>query len=418
MFSLEPLISVQRTSCHMRFISLSSKSLASVKFQWSDALNLESQLTSEEKMLKETFHSYCQQKLMPRILLANREENFDRKIMKELGEIGAFGCTINGYGCAGVSSVAAGLIAREVEAVDSAYRSAMSVQSCLVMEPIYTMGSEEQKEKYLPELAKGNLVGCFGLTEPNAGSDPAGMTTKATHNKEKKTYILNGSKTWITNAPIADLFIVWAKCEDQRVRGFIVERGTKGLEVSKIAGKFALRANATGTFSMDGCEIPETNLLPHANGLGGSFKCLNKARYGIAWGVMGAAQFCFSTARQYMLDRQQFGRPLAANQIPQKKMADMLSEIALGLQACLQVGRLMDQDLVAPEMISLIKRNNSGKALEIARAARDMLGGNGIVDEYHVIRHAMNLEAVNTYEGTHDIHALILGRAITGINAF
>ncbi|CAF0775491.1 unnamed protein product [Brachionus calyciflorus] len=389
-----------------------------VKFDFTDPLNLESQLTDDEKMIRDSFRSYCQEQLMPRVLEANRKEIFHKEIMKEMGTLGYFGPTIKGYGCAGVSSVAYGLLAREIERIDSGYRSAFSVQSSLVMHPIYTYGSQDQKDKYLPALAKGDLIGCFGLTEPNHGSDPSGMETRAKYDANKKCYILNGSKSWITNSPIADIAIVWAKCEDKRIRGFILERSMKGFSTPKIEGKFSLRASITGQIAMDDVHVPEENLLPHIDGLAGPFGCLNSARYGIAWGVMGAAEFCFHTSRQYTLDRKQFGRPLAQNQLIQKKYADMVTEIALGLQACLQVGRLKDQDKATPEMISLIKRNNCGKALDIARSARDTLGGNGISDEYHIIRHCMNLEAVNTYEGTHDIHALILGRAITGLQAF
>ncbi|XP_065216609.1 glutaryl-CoA dehydrogenase, mitochondrial [Planococcus citri] len=388
------------------------------KFQLEDALNVESELNEDEIMLRDTFRSYCREKLMPRILLSHRNEQFDRHIMNELGQLGAFGCTLKGYGCAGVSSVAYGLIAREIEYVDSAYRSAMSVQGSLVMQPIYELGSEEQKEKYLPGMAKGEIVGCFGLTEPNAGSDPAGMRTKAVYNAAKKTYTLSGSKTWITNSPIADVLLIWAKCEDGKIRAFLVDKGTKGIEVTKIQGKFSLRANTTGMIMMDGCEIPETNLLPKSEGLKSALGCLTNARYTIAFGVTGAAQFCFETARQYLLDRVQFGAPLASKQLVQKKMADIISEISLAYLASVKVGRLKDEGLLAPEMISIIKRNNCGKALEIARTSRDMLGGNGVADEYHIIRHVLNLEAVNTYEGTHDIHALILGRSITGIQAF
>ncbi|ESP01238.1 hypothetical protein LOTGIDRAFT_212778 [Lottia gigantea] len=389
-------------------------------FEWRDALRLESQLTDEEKMVRDQFESYCTEKLMPRILLANRNEVFDPKIMKEMGELGVLGPTIKGYGCAGLSSVGYGLITRELERVDSSYRSAMSVQSSLVMWPIYAYGTEEQKEKYIPKLAKGDLIGCFGLTEPNHGSDPASMETRAVHNSSKKSFTLNGSKSWITNSPIADVFVVWGKLDSDknRIRGFILEKGMKGLSAPKIEGKFSLRASITGQIVMEDVEVPEENLLPHAAGLGGPFGCLNNARYGIAWGTLGAAEFCLETARQYLLDRKQFGRPLAKNQLLQKKMADMLTEISLGLQSCVQVGRLKDEGNASPEMISLIKRNSCGKSLDIARMARDMLGGNGISDEYHVIRHVMNLEAVNTYEGTHDIHALILGRAITGLQAF
>lgn len=388
------------------------------KFNWRDALNLESQLTEDEVMIKDAFHDYCQEKLLPRITLANRHETFDPDIMKEMGDMGVLGPTISGYGCPGVSSVAYGLIAREVERVDSAYRSAMSVQSSLVMYPIWDFGTEEQRLKYLPKLAKGELIGCFGLTEPNHGSDPAGMETRAKYVPSDKVYILNGSKTWITNSPIADIAVVWAKCEDGHIRGFILEKGMKGLSCPKIEGKFSLRASHTGMILMDDVVVPEENLLPSVKGLKGPFSCLNNARYGIAWGALGAAEFCLDAARQYTLDRKQFGRPLANNQLIQKKMADALTEISLGLQGCLQVGRLKDEGKATPEMISLLKRNSCGKALEISRQTRDMLGGNGISDEYHIIRHVMNLEAVNTYEGTHDIHALILGRAITGLQAF
>ncbi|XP_040202421.1 glutaryl-CoA dehydrogenase, mitochondrial isoform X1 [Rana temporaria] len=387
-------------------------------FDWRDALCLDSQLTEDEIMIRDSFRSYCQEKLMPRILMANRQEAFDREIISELGELGVLGSTIKGYGCAGTSYVAYGLLAREVERVDSSYRSVMSVQSSLVMHPIAAYGSEEQKQKFLPGLARGELLGCFGLTEPNHGSDPGGMETRARYNPTSKTYTLNGSKTWITNSPIADLCVVWAVCEDGKVRGFLIERGTKGLSTPKIEGKFSLRASATGMILMDDVEIPEENLLPNVSGMGGPFGCLNNARYGIAWGALGAAEFCFHTARQYTLDRIQFGVPLARNQLIQKKLADMLTEITIGLQACLQLGRLKDEDKAAPEMISLLKRNSCGKSLDIARQARDMLGGNGICDEYHIIRHVMNLEAVNTYEGTHDVHALILGRAITGLQSF
>ncbi|XP_075062848.1 glutaryl-CoA dehydrogenase, mitochondrial [Mixophyes fleayi] len=389
-----------------------------VQFDWRDALCLDAQLTEDEVMIRDSFRAYCQEKLMPRIITANRQEVFDRGIMSEMGELGVLGSTIKGYGCAGTSYVAYGLLAREVERVDSSYRSVMSVQSSLVMHPIYAYGTEEQKQKYLPRLARGELLGCFGLTEPNHGSDPGGMETRARYNPTSKTYTLNGSKTWITNSPIADLCIVWAVCEDGRVRGFLIEKGTKGLSTPKIEGKFSLRASATGMILMEDVEIPEENLLPHVSGLAGPFGCLNNARYGISWGALGAAEFCFHAARQYTLDRIQFGVPLARNQLIQKKMADMLTEITIGLQACLQLGRLKDEDRATPEMISLLKRNSCGKALDIARQARDMLGGNGISDEYHVIRHVMNLEAVNTYEGTHDVHALILGRAITGLQAF
>ncbi|BAK75294.1 glutaryl-CoA dehydrogenase [Pseudogulbenkiania sp. NH8B] len=385
-------------------------------FSWEDPLLLETLLTEEERMVRDTAHAYCQERLMPRILTANREERFDREIMSEMGELGLLGCTIDTHGCAGLSHVAYGLIAREVERVDSGYRSAMSVQSSLVMHPIWAYGTEAQKDKYLPKLATGEWVGCFGLTEPDAGSDPAGMKTRA--RKVDGGYQLKGSKMWITNSPIADVFVVWAKDDDGEIRGFVLEKGMQGLSAPKIHGKFSLRASITGEIVMDDVFVPEENLLLGVKGLKGPFGCLNKARFGIAWGAMGAAEFCWHAARQYTLDRKQFGRPLAANQLIQLKLANMQTEIALGLAAALQVGRLMDAGRAAPEMISLIKRNNCGKALDIARVARDMHGGNGIADEFHVIRHVMNLEAVNTYEGTHDVHALILGRAQTGIQAF
>lgn len=389
-------------------------------FNWRDPLNLESQLTEEEIIIRDSFKTYCDEKLQPRILLANRNEVFDKTIMKEMGELGVLGCTIKGYGCSGVSSVAYGLITREVEKVDSGYRSAVSVQSSLVMGAIYNYGSDAQKEKYIPLLAKGELIGCFGLTEPNHGSDPGGMETKAKYDAATKTYILNGSKTWITNSPVADICIVWAKNDKGRIRGFIVDRSIsgKGLETPKIKGKMSLRASVTGMILLDNVRVPEEMLMPNGEGLGGPFGCLNNARYGIAWGALGAAESCLDLARKYVLDRHQFKRPLAANQLIQKKMADMVTEIGLGLQACLQLGRLKDKNMHTPEQISMLKRNNAGKALDIARMARDMLGGNGIHDEYHIIRHLVNLETVNTYEGTHDIHALILGRAITGIPAF
>jgi len=385
-------------------------------FSWEDPLLLESLLTEEERLVRDTAHAFCQERLQPRVLTANREERFDREILAEMGELGLLGCTIDGYGCAGLSSVAYGLIAREVERVDSGYRSAMSVQSSLVMHPIWAYGSDEQKDKYLPKLATGELVGCFGLTEPDAGSDPGGMKSRA--KKVDGGWVLTGSKMWITNSPIADICVVWAKDDAGEIRGFLLERGMKGLSTPAIHGKFSLRASITGEIVMDEVFVPDANLLPGVKGLKGPFGCLNKARFGIAWGALGAAEFCWHAARQYTLDRQQFGRPLAATQLIQLKLADMQTEIALGLQACLQVGRLMDEGKAAPEMISLIKRNSTGKALAIARVARDMHGGNGISDEFHVIRHMMNLEAVNTYEGTHDVHALILGRAQTGIAAF
>ncbi|KAI8912781.1 acyl-CoA dehydrogenase/oxidase, partial [Gorgonomyces haynaldii] len=385
------------------------------RFDWTDPLNLETLLTEEEKSVRDVAHQYCQTKLMPRVLEANRNETFDKSIMKEMGSLGLLGATIEGYDCPGVSSVAYGLIAREVERVDSGYRSAMSVQSSLVMYPIYAYGTEQQRQKYLPKLASGEFIGAFGLTEPNAGSDPGSMETRAV--KKGGKYILNGAKTWISNSPVADVFVVWAKL-DNEIRGFVLERGYKGLTTPPIKGKFSLRASITGMIMMDDVEVPEENLLPNVKGLKGPFGCLNNARYGISWGSMGAAEFCVAQARDYLLQRKQFGVPLASNQLIQKKLADAVSEIALGLQASLQVGRLKDKEMVAPEMISIVKRNNCGKALAIARECRDMLGGNGISDEYHIIRHAMNLEAVNTYEGTHDIHALIIGRAITGIPAF
>merc|ERR1711959_28302 len=368
-------------------------------------------------MVRDQVNQYCQEKLMPRILDANRNEIFDRDIMYEMGEMGMLGSTIEGYGCPGVNYVCHGLAAREVERVDSGYRSAMSVQSSLVMHPINEFGTEEQKERFLPRLATGEMLGCFGLTEPNAGSDPAGMETRAKQQADG-TYILNGSKLWITNSPIADIAVVWAKCDDGAIRGFIVERGMTGFSTPKIEGKMSLRTSITGQIVLEDVQVPAENMLPGVKGLGGPFSCLNKARFGIAWGALGAAEFCLEFARQYQLDRKQFNRPLAANQIPQLKMADALTEIALGLQGCVRVGQLMDAGELPPEAISVVKRNSCGKALHIARTARDMLGGNGIVDEYHVIRHVMNLETVNTYEGTHDIHALILGRAITGIEAF
>ncbi len=394
----------------------SSKRMPEIRFDWADPLQLEDELREDERMVRDSARAYCQEKLLPRIIEANRREKFDRAIMTEMGALGLLGSTINGYGCAGINYVSYGLIAREVERVDSGYRSALSVQSSLVMYPIYDFGSEAQRQKYLPKLAAGEWVGCFGLTEPDHGSDPAGMTTRAI--AVAGGYRLNGAKTWITNAPIADVLVIWAKTEDGIIRGFILERGMAGLSTPKIEGKFSLRASATGEVVMDNVFVPEENRLPGAQGLRGPFSCLNNARYGIAWGALGAAEFCWHQARNYTLERRQFGRPLAANQLIQKKLVDMQTEITLGLHTCLRVGRLKDQGRAAPEMISLLKRNNAGKALDIARMARDMHGGNGVSDEYHVIRHVMNLEAVNTYEGTHDIHALILGRAQTGIPAF
>ena len=392
---------------------------ARAAFDWSDPLLLDAELSEDERLVRDAARAYAEDKLQPRILSAFRDERFDREIMTELGALGLLGATIpEAYGGAGAGYVAYGLIAREVERVDSGYRSALSVQSSLVMHPIHAYGSEAQRRKYLPRLASGETVGCFGLTEPDHGSDPGGMTTRA--EPIDGGYRLSGAKTWITNAPIADVMVVWAKsaAHDGAIRGFVLERGMPGLSTPKIEGKVSLRASITGEIVMDGVEVPEENLLPDASGLKGPFGCLNRARYGIAWGAMGAAEDCWHRARRYVLDRNQFGRPLAANQLIQKKLADMQTEIALGLQAALRVGRLFDQDRMAPEMISLVKRNNAGKALDIARLARDMHGGNGIADEFHVIRHMVNLETVNTYEGTHDIHALILGRAQTGIQAF
>ncbi len=389
--------------------------MAAHRFDWQDPFLLDEQLTPEERAVRDTARGYAQDKLMPRILEANRHEKFDPKILREMGELGLLGSTIEGYGCAGASHVAYGLIAREIERVDSGYRSALSVQSSLVMHPIHQWGSAAQKEKYLPKLAKGEWIGCFGLTEPDHGSDPGGMASRA--KKTKGGYVLSGSKNWITNSPIADVFVVWAKLENE-IRGFILEKGMKGLSAPKIEGKMSLRASSTGMIAMEDVFVPEENMFPEVRGLKGPFSCLNKARYGIGWGALGAAEFCYEAARNYTLERKQFGKPLAANQLIQKKLADMATEITLGLQACLRLGRLIDEEKYAPEMISLIKRNNAGKALDIARMSRDMHGGNGVSDEYHVIRHVMNLESVNTYEGTHDIHALILGRAITGIQAF
>ncbi len=386
------------------------------RLNWQDPLFLDQQLSTEEIMIRDTAHDYCQEKLMPRVQQANRDEHFHREIMNEFGELGLLGPTLpEEYGCAGVNYVSYGLVAREVERVDSGYRSAMSVQSSLVMHPIYTYGSEEQRQKYLPGLACGERVGCFGLTEPDAGSDPESMQSIA--KAVDGGYILNGAKMWITNSPIADVLVVWAKLEGV-IRGFILERGMKGLSTPTIKGKFSLRASITGEIVMQDVFVPEDNLLPNVSGLKGPFGCLNKARFGIAWGAIGAAEFCWHAARQYTLDRIQFGRPLAATQLVQKKLADMQTEITLGLHGCLQMGRLMDADNCPVETISLLKRNNCGKSLEIARMARDMHGGNGVSDEFHVIRHMMNLEAVNTYEGTHDVHALILGRAMTGLQAF
>ena len=385
-------------------------------FNWEDPLLLDEQLADDERIVRDSARAYAQDKLMPRVVEANRHERFDREVLSEMGRLGFLGSTLQGYGCAGVNHVCYGIVAREIERVDSSYRSSMSVQSSLVMYPIYAYGSEAQRQKYLPKLASGELVGCFGLTEPGHGSDAGGMISRA--RKVDGGWILKGAKTWITHSPVADVFVVWVKDEQDTIRGFILEKGMKGLTAPKIQGKFSLRISITGEIVMDDVFAPDDNLLPNVTGLKGPFGCLNKARYGIAWGALGAAEFCWHAARQYTLDRHAFGRPLAATQLVQLKLANMQTEIALGLQAALRVGRLLDQGLATPEMISLAKRNSCGKALEIARTSRDMHGGNGIADEYHVIRHAMNLEAVNTYEGTHDVHALILGRAQTGIQAF
>ena len=388
------------------------KSLSS----WEDVLISQNQLSSDEQILQSSVKAYCQDKLMPRIIGDNRNENFSKDLVKEMGDLGILGSFIQGYDCAGANYVSYGLIAREIERVDSGYRSVMSVQSSLVMLPIYKFGSDEQKQKYLPKLAKGEIIGSFGLTEPDAGSDPGSMKTKA--KKVKDGYIINGTKTWISNSPFADVIIVWAKDDDDVIRGFIVDRGTKGLSTPKIEGKMSLRASSTGQVVLEDVFCSEGSLLPNVTGLRGPFECLNSARYGISWGVLGAAEFCFSTARQYALDRIVFGKPIAATQLVQKKLVDMQTEITLGLQSVLRVGRLMDENEADANMISLIKRNNASKCLEIARNARDILGGNGISDEYHVIRHMLNLETVKTYEGTHDIHTLIMGRNLTGIQAF
>jgi glutaryl-CoA dehydrogenase len=385
-------------------------------FQWDDPLLLEDQLTEEERMVRDSARAYCQEKLMPRVTEAHRHEKHDRGVFAEMGALGFLGPTIEGYGCAGVNHVAYGLIAREIERVDSGYRSGMSVQSSLVMHPIHAYGTEEQRKRWLPRLATGEWVGCFALTEPDFGSDIGNMAARA--RKVDGGWLLNGAKMWISNAPFADLFVVWAKDDAGEIRGFVIEKGAKGLSAPKIEGKFSLRTSITGEVVMADVHVADDQLLPNVKGLRGPFGCLNKARYGIAWGAMGAAEFCWHAARQYTLDRKAFGKPLAATQLVQKKLADMQTEIALGLQAALRVGRLMDEGRATPEMVSLIKRNSCGKALDIARAARDMHGGNGIADEFHVIRHVLNLEAVNTYEGTHDIHALILGRAQTGLSAF
>lgn len=385
-------------------------------FNWEDPLRLDDLLTEDEIAIRNMARAYAQDKLMPRILEANRHETFDISVMREMAELGFLGATIEGFGCAGISYVSYGLVAREFERVDTSFRSAMGTQSTLAMMPIYLFGNQEQRERYLPAMARAEKLGCFGLTEPDHGSDPGSMTTRA--RKVENGFRLSGTKTWITHGPIADLMIVWAKDDDGRINGFILERGMKGLETAKIEGKFSVRGSPTGQILMDDVFVPLEQRLPNAKGLAAPFACLNNARFGICWGAMGIAEFCWHTARQYALDRKQFGRPLAANQLVQKKLADMQTEIAIGLNACLTLSRLRDQGKATPEMVSLLKRNSAGKALDIARAARDVLGGNGISDEYHIIRHLMNLETVNTLEGTHDIHALVLGRAQTGISAF
>ncbi|HMI97161.1 MAG TPA: acyl-CoA dehydrogenase [Micropepsaceae bacterium] len=391
--------------------------MADTTFDWTDPFLLEQELSEDERMVRDNAQRFCQAKLSPRVRDDFRHERFDRTVMVAMGEMGFLGATLpEEEGGAGLNNIAYGLIAREVERVDSGYRSILSVQSALVMYPIHAYGSAEQKRKFLPKLARGELIGCFGLTEPDHGSDPGSMSTRAV--KAPGGFRLNGAKTWITLSPYADVAVVWAKADDDRIRGFLVERGAKGFSTPKIEGKFSLRASPTGEIVLEDCFVPEENMLPHARGLAGPFGCLNKARFGIVWGVMGAAEFCWHAARQYTMDRSQFGRPLAANQLIQKKLADMQTEIGLGLLGALRLGRMLDQGKAAPELISLMKRNNCGKALDIARLARDMHGGNGVADEYNVIRHVLNLEAVNTYEGTHDIHALVLGRAQTGIQAF
>jgi glutaryl-CoA dehydrogenase len=397
-------------------IDYTAVTLTGGHFQWDDPLLLEAQLTDEERMIRDTARQYAQEKLAPRIRDWNRNETFDRAVMREMGELGFLGASLEGYGCAGIGYVAYGLIMRELERVDTAFRSACGVQGGLAMTPIYAYGTEEQRQKYLPKMATGELLGCFGLTEPDHGSDPGGMKTRA--RSVAGGYRLSGTKLWITHAPIADIMVVWAKDDGGVIRGFILERGMEGLSTRKIEGKFSVRASPTGEIVMDNVFVPEANLLPNVSGLKGPFGCLNNARFVICWGALGAAEACWHTARQYTMDRKQFGKPLAANQLIQKKLADMQSEIALGLLACLHVSRLRDQGLATPEMVSLLKRNSTGKALDIARQARDMLGGNGISDEFPVIRHMLNLETVNTLEGTHDIHALVLGRAQTGMSAF
>ncbi len=395
---------------------LASAAMKGGSFNWEDALCLNELLSEDEIAIRDTARAFAEDKLMPRILEANRNETFDISVMREMAELGFLGATIDGFGCAGISFVSYGLIAREFERVDTSFRSAMGTQSTLAMMPIYLFGSQEQRELYLPAMARADKLGCFGLTEPDHGSDPGGMVTRA--RKVEGGYLLSGTKSWITHAPIADLMIVWARNDDGIVNGFILERGMQGLATSKIEGKFSVRGSPTGQILMDDVFVPEEERLPNAKGLSAPFACLNNARFGICWGAMGAAEFCWHTARQYSLDRKQFGRPLAANQLIQKKLADMQTEIAIGLNACLTLSRLRDQGKATPEMVSLLKRNSAGKALDVTRAARDVLGGNGISDEYHVIRHLMNMETVNTLEGTHDVHALVLGRAQTGISAF
>lgn len=407
----------QTAAQHAAPASSHAHASAEAAFDWTDPLLLTSQLDDDERMVMEAARGFCEESLLPRVRDMHRHETFERGLMREFGELGFLGSTIpTEYGGAGLNYVSYGLIAREVERIDSGFRSAMSVQSSLVMHPIHAYGDEAQRQRYLPKLASGEWVGCFGLTEPDHGSDPGGMQTRA--RSVDGGYSLTGAKMWITNSPLADVMVVWAKTDDGVIRGFVLERGMKGLSTPKIEGKFSLRASCTGEIVMNEVFVPEANLLPNVKGLRGPFGCLNRARYGISWGTMGAAEFCWHAARQYTMDRKQFGRPLAANQLIQKKLADMQTEITLGLQGALQIGRLIDAGVGAPEAISLMKRNNCGKALDIARMARDMHGGNGISDEYHVMRHVMNLEAVNTYEGTHDVHALILGRAQTGLQAF
>ncbi len=396
--------------------SLRKAAMRDARFQWDDPLLIDSLLSDEERMIRDTARAYAQERLAPRIVEANRHEHFDVEVMKEMAELGFLGATIQGFGCAGISYVGYGLIAREFERVDTSYRSALGVQTTLAMTPIYLFGSQEQRERYLPAMARAELLGCFGLTEPDHGSDPGSMKSRA--RRVDGGWRLSGTKTWITHAPIADLMVVWAKDDEGTVRGFILERGAKGLATSKIEGKFSVRASPTGQILMDDVFVAESQRLPDARGLAAPFACLNNARFGICWGSMGAAEFCWQAARQYAIDRKQFGRPLAANQLVQKKLADMQTEIALGLLACLHVSRLRDAGAASTEMVSLLKRNCAGKALDIARVARDIHGGNGISDEYHVIRHLMNMETVNTLEGTHDIHALVLGRAQTGLSAF